>query len=168
MYKKFILIMVILFLIGGGIGFYISSKASPEKQAVSSTIEYEPVVKGNGTEASSGTDYDMERDQLRDTLNLSFRIINAMINKDYAYLENVIDPSVTLNRDDNIITFTEVNYESELMERFDYNNFEFRGYMRDGEHILIILGVYNVTYEFKYVENKNVPGTYLLKSILTN
>lgn len=158
--------MVILLFLGGGIGFYISSKASPEKQAVSSTIEYGPVVKGK--ESSSGTNYDIERDQLRDTLNLSFRIINAMINKDYEYLENVIDPSVTLNKEDNIITFTEINYESKLMERFDYNNFEFRGYMRDGEHILIILGVYNVMYEFKYVENKNVPGTYLLKSILTN
>ena len=92
----------------------------------------------------------------------------SMINKDYDYLEKVIAPSVTLHKENDAISYDETAYEYPLMNNFDYANFEFRGYMEEGEEVFIILGVYNVSYEFTFVKSKSPEGNYLLKSLYTN
>lgn len=167
MFRKLIPIMVFLFLLGGGIIFYISSNTS-DKQLVSSPHEGELIDPKQGNGEFSGTYIDPEQDKLKETLNMSFRVIDAMINKDYEYLESNIAPSVTLNKEDNSITFGEMNYSMELMTDFDYSNFEFRGYTIEEDQVMIILGVYNVSYYFEYVEGKSKYGNYLLKALYTN
>ncbi|MFJ7828540.1 hypothetical protein [Psychrobacillus sp. NPDC096623] len=166
MFRKLAPIMVLFLVIVGGTVFYLISSTT-EKQVVSSPKEVDLVVPTQGNEGSSSTSLDeIDHERLRETLNLSFRIISAMINKDYEYLESVIDPSVNLNKENNSFTFSESTYEQPLIENFDYNNFEYRGYHFEEDKVRIILGVNNVSYEFELVEGKS--GSYLLKSYLTN
>ena len=66
------------------------------------------------------------------------------------------------------MTFGEMKYKGQLMTDFDYSNFEFRGYINDGAQVLIILGVYNVSYHFEFVKGESEYGNYLLKAFYTN
>lgn len=166
MFKKNILIIIIIVLlvIGGCANFYLLSHkvdSSPE-ESKDVTIEQEDVI------LSNTNDNTINQDHLRETFNLSLRIISAMINKDYDYLEKVIAPSVTLYKENDSISYDETAYEYPLMNDFDYANFEFRGYMEDGDETFIFFGVYNVSYEFTFVRSKSLEGNYLLKSLYTN
>ncbi|MFC4353866.1 hypothetical protein ACFO0S_02145 [Chryseomicrobium palamuruense] len=168
MFSKLAPLMVLVLVIVGGTVFYLISNTL-EKQVVSPPNEVEMEVPTQENEGSISTSLDeIDHERLREPLNTSFRIISAMINKDYEYLASVIEPSVKLNRENNSFTFTfsDSTYEQQLIENFDYNNFEYRGYRFEGDSVYIILGVYNASFEFEFVEAEN--GTYLLKSFLTN
>ena len=164
MFKKNILIIVVLLVIGGGAAFYLLSPNvdSSLEESEDVTIEQEDVI------LSNTNDNTINQDHLRETLNLSLRIISAMINKDYDYLEKVIAPSVTLHKENDSISYDETAYEYPLMNNFDYANFESRGYMEEEEEVIIILGIYNVSYEFTFVKSRSPEGNYLLKSLYTN
>ena len=171
MFKKSIPIVVMLLLIGGiGSIVYLISNNS-EGISVTSPEENESVVMQQDNGVSNNTSDDtINQDQLRETLNLSLRIISAMINKDFDYLESVSDSSVTVNRENNSMTFgsLEPSYEFTLSDSFDYKNFEFRGYEESGDTIFIYLGVYNVSYEFEFTKSKSEVSNYSFKSLLTN
>ena len=165
MVKKLTPIMVLLLLVGGGTIFYLIS-TKPENQMLSQGEE-NVVTPVTGAEENRNLN-EAQHEQLRETLNLSLRVIRAMINKDYEYLEGIIDPTVKLNRENNTITYGDGSYEIPLMDEFDYNHFEFRAYIVEEDKILIILGVNNVSYEFSFVEDQENSGNYLLKSLITN
>ena len=171
MFKKSIPIVVMLLLIGGiGSIVYLISNNS-EGISVTSPEENESVVMQQDNGVSNNTSDDtINQDQLRETLNLSLRIISAMINKDFDYLESVSDSSVTVNRENNSMTFgsLEPSYEFTLSDSFDYKNFEFRGYEESRDTIFIYLGVYNVSYEFEFTKSKSEVSNYSFKSLLTN
>ena len=171
MFKKSIPIVVMLLLIGGiGSIVYLISNNS-EGISVTSPEENESVVMQQDNGVSNNTSDDtINQDQLRETLNLSLRIISAMINKDFDYLESVSDSSVTVNRENNSMTFgsLEPPYEFTLLDSFDYKNFEFRGYEESRDTIFIYLGVYNVSYEFEFTKSKSEVSNYSFKSLLTN
>ncbi|MBT2291876.1 hypothetical protein J7E73_22660 [Paenibacillus albidus] len=73
------------------------------------------------------------RSALRETLNLSFRIFEAMEQKDYDYLQSVASTGVTINKDQNIISYRygdqiiEVNFLKDL----HLGNLEYRFYDLD-------------------------------------
>ena len=170
MFKKSIpIVAVMLLLIGGSIYYLISNNS--EGISVTSPEENESVVMQQDNEVSNNTSDDtINQDQLRETLNLSLRIISAMLNKDFDYLESVSDSSVTVNRENNSMTFgsLEPPYEFTLSDSFDYNNFEFRGYQESRDTIYIYLGVYNVSYEFEFVKIKSEVSNYSFRSLITN
>ncbi|WP_336045979.1 hypothetical protein [Solibacillus ferritrahens] len=156
--------MILLLLIGSATIFHLIS-SKPENQMISQGEE-KLATSVTGTEQNRDLS-EAQHEQLKETLNLSLRAISAMINKDYEYLEEIIAPTVKLNKENNTISFGDSN-EIPIRDSFDYNNFEFRAYMVQEDTVLIILGVNNVSYEFSFVEHKGKSGNYLLKSIYTN
>ncbi|MFC4356301.1 hypothetical protein ACFO0S_14665 [Chryseomicrobium palamuruense] len=93
---------------------------------------------------------DAAHDQFRTALNLSFRIIRAMVEGDEAYIASVSSNNVTVDQD--ILRFTEPSAEQEFIEKFDFPKIELRGFDTQDERMRIRLGVGEILYTFEYVE----------------
>lgn len=143
---------VLVFLVGGwGVFYGLLSGDEPVHQP---GVELETIAPS-------------EQEQLQETFNLTMRIIDAMVTKDYAYLESVSDSSVTIDYENEILTYDDWGYQA-FIDSFEYENFEYRGFMVEGDSLFLILGVYNVSYEFQFVRDPDSEEGYLLKSLLTN
>ncbi|MFC4356300.1 hypothetical protein ACFO0S_14660 [Chryseomicrobium palamuruense] len=142
-------VLVFLLLIGGSVLFYeMLSGSTPVQQPI---VVEEP----------------SEQQQLQETFNLTMRLIDAMLTKDFAYLESVVGPDVTIDYENEMLIYDDWGYQA-FIDSFDYENFEYRGFMVEGDSLFLILGVYNVSYEFQFVRDPDSEEGYLLKSLLTN
>ena len=81
-------------MIGGGISLYLNSNTFEKR--ISSQQEDELVGPSQGYGESTRME-SKDHELLRETLNLSFRIISGMLSEDYDYLETILHSSVKLN-----------------------------------------------------------------------
>ena len=123
-------------------------------------------------EASTPDSLDTDvQERLSETLNLSFRIISAMLHQDIEYLQAISDPSVQIDAENHIFFFSdygENGYEHLFSHTFDYDHVEYRGHQFEEDTVLVFLGVYNASYVFEFVEGQSQYGNYLFKSLVTN
>lgn len=103
-------------------------------------------------------------EQLRTTLNLSLSIIHAMVNKDYSFLESIVDSSVTISEEDNSFLFEE--HEQKFLQSIDFERFEYR--FHDTKNDTIIVGFasnYTSDLVFRFIHQDD---NYKLISFITN
>ncbi|KYG25611.1 hypothetical protein [Alkalihalobacillus trypoxylicola] len=103
-------------------------------------------------------------DQLRETMNLSLQIIQAMLETDYDYLESVTASNVTINQDDNSFTFEE--HDQAFLQNIEFNTTDY-SYHHAEEDGSIVVGflINSSALEFIYEQNGD---TYVLSSYATN
>ncbi len=176
MLKKITPAFVLLLTIVGGITFFMLLKSDNKEQMTSPNIEYigSDNNHSQGTEdlATPNTNQQLQlQDEFREVLNLTFQIINAMVEKDYTYLSEVCDQSVEMNTTNHTIKFNAIGengYEANLLEDFDFKTMEYRGYHIEGDEMFIFLAINHIAYEFTFIKGNSQYGNYLLKSIITN
>lgn len=141
--------LVFLLLIGGSVLFY--------EMLAGSTPVQQPIV----------VEEPSEQQQLQETFNLTMRLIDAMLIKDFAYLESVVGPDVTIDYENEKLTYEDIGSQ-QMLTYFDYENFEYREFIVQDDAMRIVLGVYNGSYEFEFVRDPSSEEGYVLKSFLTN
>ncbi|MFC9706748.1 hypothetical protein ACFTRD_01150 [Paenibacillus sp. NPDC056933] len=104
------------------------------------------------------------RNNLRETLNMTFKLIAAMESGDTAYIESVSSPNVDISTNDNtmIIHNTGHSYEVNFIKGIQWDEFEFRGYnQKDTDHFMLFIAQYittkglegNIAYELSFVRS---------------
>ncbi|MGC5776674.1 hypothetical protein [Paenibacillus pabuli] len=101
---------------------------------------------------------------LRETLNMTFKLLAAMESGDIAYIESVSSPNVVISKNSNtmIIHNAGHSYEVNFLKGIQWDSFEFRGYdQKDSDHFMLFLAKYittkgsegNIAYEFSFVRS---------------
>ncbi|MHA7583310.1 mediator of RNA polymerase II transcription subunit 4 [Paenibacillus vandeheii] len=104
------------------------------------------------------------RNNLRETLNMTFKLIAAMESEDTAYIESVSSPNVDISTssDTLIIHNTGHSYEVNFIKGIQWDEFEFRGYnQKDTDHFMLFIAQHittkgsegNIAYEFSFVRS---------------
>lgn len=108
-----------------------------------------------------------EPDDLRETLNLTFRIIGAMESKDYDYLESVSSSAVTFDRTTD--TFRAQDHESTLLNSVTFRNLEYRFFNKSADNRAEI-GIAKVEYGAVeiYFQFTKVDDNWLFDGMITN
>lgn len=108
---------------------------------------------------------DVPYDQLRETMNLSLKTFNAMVEKDYDYLQSVVDSSVSIDKTTNSFVYKD-GYKQDFKKTINHEVFEYRFHSLDEDGSIIVGFAENsIEYEFKF---KQVNEKMLLISYLTN
>ena len=110
---------------------------------------------------------EIELSDFRETLNLTFKLINAMELKDYKYIESVSSPTVMLNKEKN--TFTTKDGESEFLKSANLGTLEYRFFHKSDDTSMII-GLAKITdhaseINFQYTKT---DGKWLFNGFITN
>lgn len=174
--KNITLAFVLLLTIVGGITFFLLYNSDNVNQISSSNIEHNDLATINAQGEEDLTTLNSEEqlqlqfhDEFREVLNLTFKTINAMVERDYTFISEISDKSVEIN--DYTLKFNSVGengYEGNLLEDFDFKTLEYRGYHAVGDEMFIFLGIDHIAYEFTFIKGNSKHGNYLLKSIITN
>ncbi|SEK84970.1 hypothetical protein [Paenibacillus sp. OK003] len=104
------------------------------------------------------------RNNLRETLNMTFKLIAAMESGDIAYMESVSSPNVDISKNSNTMTIYNAghSYEVHFLNGIQWDEFEFRGYnQKDSDHFMLFIAKYiktkgsegNIAYEFSFVRS---------------
>jgi hypothetical protein len=101
---------------------------------------------------------------LRETMNLSMRFMQAMVDKDYDFLESNSDSSVVINKDSNSFSFKD-SHEQNFLSTIDYKKLEYRFHDANDDGIIVGFAQENVELIFTF---KQEGSDYLLISYLTN
>ncbi|WP_235287629.1 hypothetical protein [Paenibacillus tarimensis] len=118
---------------------------------------------------------------LRETLNLTFKLISAMASKDYEFIESISSPNVEVSREKNAISIKSIKdvnddfAEVAFLNSIKLENLEFRGFdLTDETHARLFMAEIRTTkgsegnsaLYFDFVRSED--GRWLLESFLTN
>ena len=109
-------------------------------------------------------DGDQIRNNLRETLNMTFKLLAAMNSGDITYIKSVLSPNVKLseNKNELVIQDGDWSFKSAFIRNIQWNDFEFRGYEQiDAEHFRLFVARNittpgsegNISYEFSFVRS---------------
>ncbi|MEC0123494.1 hypothetical protein [Paenibacillus pabuli] len=105
------------------------------------------------------------RNNLRETLNMTFKLMAAMESGDIAYLKSVSSPNVNISKESNTMTILyegDPAYEVPFLKGIHWDEFEFRGYdQKDSDHFMLFIAQLintkgsegNIAYEFSFVRS---------------
>jgi hypothetical protein len=106
----------------------------------------------------------LSADQLRNSMNLSLRTFNAMLKKDYDYLQSISDSGVTINSDTNSFHF-EGHHDQNFINSMDYSKLEYRFHDKKNDKITVGFAENSVEYYFEFIQEGE---TMLLHTFTTN
>jgi hypothetical protein len=106
----------------------------------------------------------LNADQLRETMNLSMKALDAMAEKDYEYLESIADSNFIINKETSSFQF-EDGYIQDFLQSIDYSKLEYRFHSLEND--IITVGFAQMPAEF-YFEFILKDDQILLHSFLTN
>lgn len=101
------------------------------------------------------------RNNLRETLNLTFKLLAAMESGDIAYIESVSSPNVQISPN-RIIQNGDSGYVADFIKNIHWDEFEFRGYdQKDANHFMLFVAQIittegaegNIAYEFSFIRS---------------
>lgn len=104
------------------------------------------------------------RTNLRETLNMTFKLIAAMESEDTAYIESVSSPNVEIaaSRNALVVQHGDSSYEVNFIKSILWDEFEFRGYnQKDSENFMLFVARTITTkgsegtieYEFSFIRS---------------
>ncbi|MGF9697394.1 MULTISPECIES: hypothetical protein [Paenibacillus] len=104
------------------------------------------------------------RTNLRETLNMTFKLMAAMESEDTAYIESVSSPNVeiTSSRNAFVVRHGDSSYEADFIKSMLWDEFEFRGYdQKDSDHFMLFIARTITTkgsegkieYEFSFIRS---------------
>lgn len=118
-------------------------------------------------------EFEIEKEALRATMNLSLNILSAMNNKDYAYITSVSSTDVKVKEEEKMILFTHPNSSHEVSindEKYLLEELEFRFYdFEDNEKMTIGFAEHffegHSTLYFEFIKQ---DGEWLFYNFITN
>lgn len=128
-------------------------------------------------EAATGQQKDMPSDaflmDLRETMNLSFAVIDAMANKDYASLEVIKSKDITIDQENDRILYSygDQIIEQDFLENLSFGNLEYwgSGYLEDATKFQIVFAKYvEDTHGTIYFEFVKEGREWLFSGLITN
>ncbi|WML45973.1 hypothetical protein [Neobacillus sp. PS3-40] len=161
--KKYLIFVIILFIMSG----------CTAKESINSNVK--SVTDSNNAAKLEKENTELKElvkklpnvtnEQLVETMNLSLKSINAMVEKDYAYLQSVVDSSITIDKTTNSFVYKD-GFKQDFIKTINHKVFDYRFHSlnKDGR-IIVGFAENNVEYEFKF---KQINGKMLLISFLTN
>ncbi len=159
--KKILIAFIILLVLVG-----CSNKGDTKQQTSSNNESNLNVLTQQNEELKKQLEErpNLKSEQLRETMNLSLKIIQAMENLDYNYLETIKDSNVTINHEKKAFIFDNV-HEQEFSQSVDYSNLEYRFHHLENNLITVGFAQNNSEIVFKFSQKE---GKYLLNSFITN
>ncbi|MEH7884277.1 hypothetical protein V7654_08120 [Bacillus sp. JJ1609] len=106
----------------------------------------------------------LNSDQRRETLNLSFKTIAAMERKDYQYLESISDSGVSIDKETDSFHF-EGRHDQNFLQTIDYSKLEYRFHNKVNNKSTVGFAENNAEIIFEFIETDD---TLLLHSFITN
>ncbi len=172
MMNKLTAILLLLFLtLGGMVYCYFSSTSQNEPQIASDVNSVTPEKTFNENEERHQLLEQrpiLSAHDLRETLNLSFKIMNAMASKDYAYLKSISASTVTIDEDSNSFHFaSDIDHEQKFLQSVDFDNLEYRFHDMVDDIITVGFAYKSVEVYYEFVKSDTEPF-YLLRSYVTN
>jgi hypothetical protein len=172
MMKKSTTILLLLFLTLGGIVYYYFSSTSQNEPQIASDVNLvslEKTIKENEKlHQLLEQRPNLSTHDLRETLNLSFKIMNAMARKDYAYLKSISASTVTIDEDSNMFHFvSDIDHEQKFLQSVDFDKLEYRFHDMVDDIITVGFAYKSVEVYYEFVKSDTEPF-YLLRSYVTN
>lgn len=154
--KNLIFTAVLLFLFTGCTSEEAETKSTNDTQLLIQEIQK---LKDELAERPN-----LSADQLRESINLSLKAFNAMIKKDYDYLQSISDSGVTINRATNSFHF-EGRHDQDFINGMDYSKLEYRFHDKKNEKITVGFAENSIEYYFEFIQKDE---TMLLHTFTTN
>lgn len=114
-----------------------------------------------------------EVESLRETLNITFKLMAAMQSNNYTYLESVSSPNIEISQQNNIIIskLEQGDYEVPFLHNVSLNNLEYRGFNPlDSDRVILHMATVwsdgNGALDFYFIRSEE--GNWLFDGLLTN
>jgi len=154
--KNLIFIAVLLFLLTGCTSEEADTSSTNESQVLIQEIQK---LKDELAERPN-----LSADQLRESMNLSLKAFDAMLKKDYDYLQSISDSDVTINSDTNSFHF-DGRHDQNFISSMDYSKLEYRFHDKNNDMITVGFAVNSIEYYFEFIQDGE---TMLLHTFTTN
>ncbi|MCG7384451.1 hypothetical protein [Paenibacillus sp. ACRRY] len=164
MYKRFVLLVSAAFLLTS-----CSEPGAPAEntQLIEQNAEMTQTIKElreENTRLQESVNDEETRINLRETLNMTFKLMAAMESEDTAYIESVSSPNVEIaaSRNALVVQHGDSSYEANFIKSIPWDEFEFRGYdQKDSDHFMLFIARIMTTkgsegtieYEFSFVRS---------------
>lgn len=114
-----------------------------------------------------------EVESLRETLNITFKLMAAMESNDYTYLESVSSPNIEISKQNNTVISKrdEGDYEVPFLQNVSLNNLEYRGFNPlDSDRIILHMALMrsNGNSALDIYFSRTEEGNWLFDGLLTN
>lgn len=114
-----------------------------------------------------------EVESLRETLNITFKLMAAMQSNNYTYLESVSSPNIEISQQNNIIIskLEQGDYEVPFLQNVSLNNLEYRGFNPlDSDRVILHMAIVwsdgNSALDIYFIRSEE--GNWLFDGLLTN
>jgi len=149
-----------IFLLSIGL---ITACSSTQTTENTTTKNKTPSEQQTRTNSSS----EIESNDFKETLNMTFKLLDAMESNNYGYIESVSSPNVRIDKQKNILVSEEG--EVNFLTSVDFNNLEYRFFEKKDPDTMVI-GLAKITdyaVEIYFYFNK-VEGKWLFNGFFTN
>nr|WP_154892802.1 hypothetical protein [Paenibacillus xylanexedens] len=171
MYKRFVLLVFAAFLLtscsepgASDQNTQLSVQNAEMTQTIKELREDNTRLQEQITLLQENVNDEETRTNLRETLNMTFKLIAAMESEDIAYIESVSSPNVEIATSKNalVVQHGDSSYEANFIKSILWDEFEFRGYdQKDSDHFMLFVARTITTkgsegtieYEFSFIRS---------------
>ncbi|WP_339788152.1 hypothetical protein NSQ38_07095 [Paenibacillus sp. FSL R7-0313] len=114
-----------------------------------------------------------EVESLRETLNITFKLMAAMQSNNYTYLESVSSSNIEISQQNNTIIskLEQGDYEVPFLQNVSLNNLEYRGFNPlDSDRVILHMAIVwsdgNSALDFYFIRSEE--GNWLFDGLFTN
>ncbi|WP_338589030.1 hypothetical protein V6669_28485 [Paenibacillus sp. Y5S-9] len=114
-----------------------------------------------------------ELESLRETLNITFKLMAAMQSNNYTYLESVSSPNIEISQQNNIIIskLEQGDFEVPFLQNVSLNNLEYRGFNPlDSDRVILHMAIVwsdgNSALDLYFIRSEE--GNWLFDGLHTN
>lgn len=171
MYKRFVLLISAAFLLTScsepdafAQNIQLSEQNAEMTQTIKELREENTRLQEQITVLQESVNDEKTRTNLRETLNMTFKLMAAMESEDTAYIESVSSPNVEIaaSRNALVVQHEDFSYESNFIKSILWDEFKFRGYnQKDSDHFMLFIAQTITTkgsegaieYEFSFIRS---------------
>lgn len=171
MYKRFVLLVSAAFLLTScsepgapAENTQLSEQNAEMTQTIKELREGNTHLQEQITLLQESVNDEETRTNLRETLNMTFKLMAAMESEDTAYIESVSSPNVEIaaSRNALVVQHGDSSYEANFIKSIPWDEFEFRGYdQKDSDHFMLFIARImstkgsegTIEYEFSFIRS---------------
>lgn len=121
------------------VSLLLSGCSNNNKDKTNETTDFENEIINLKEEINNTKD--ITDDQLRESINISLKFIDAMNNSNFEYLERNINPEIKIDREKKV--FLDKNNSESKFLKADYSKLEYRGHHLNNDKIIMLFGQAN-------------------------
>lgn len=183
MYKRFVFLVFAAFLLtscsepdASAQNIQLSKQNAEMTQTIKELREENTRLQEQITLLQESANDEETRTNLRETLNMTFKLMAAMESEDTAYIESVSSPNVEIaaSRNAFVVQHEDFSYESNFIKSILWDEFEFRGYdQKDSDHFMLFIARTiptkgsegTIEYEFSFI--RSTEGEWLFDGYIS-